>query len=75
MTVNTIRKAENGGTVRDDTITALTTALELDTATYAPEVEMVRDIVGEWLEGMDRTERAKARKRIMRLIFGSADTR
>jgi len=65
---NTVSAIENGKTVRAGNLRAVLDALEIEPTTagasYADDIELVRDMVGQWLlnvpEGAERKEACNA---------------
>lgn len=69
---NTVSSIEAGKPTRPGTLSAVMHALELqplaDHATYPQHVELVRDLVGQWLLNLPADERDAAERDLIRWV-------
>src|SRR5689334_16600154 len=67
---NTVSAVENGKTVRAGNLRAVLDALDIEPTTagasYSDDVELIRDMVGQWLLALPDNERKDAQGELMR---------
>ena len=74
ITANTLRRIERGDKVHAGNLSAVCQALGITTGGFTADIEIVRDMVGEYLQGLPPLQRAEARKAITRLVMGGANS-
>ena len=74
ITANTLRRIERGDKVHAGNLSAVCQALGITTGGFTADNEIVRDLVGEYLQGLPPLQRAEARKAITRLVMGGANS-
>ena len=62
ITANTLRRIERGDKVHAGNLSAVCQALGITTGGFTADIEIVRDMVGEYLQGLPPLQRAEARR-------------
>lgn len=70
---NTVSAIENGKNVRPGNLRAVLDALGIEPTTagasYSDDVELIRDMVGQWLLALPDSERKDAQGELMRFVL------